>query len=56
MDAIAALVFGTVIALNLRGLGLTEAHVIRTEANYLRIWQYIDENPACWAEDEYYSE
>ena len=31
-------------------------HVIRTEANYLRIWQYIDENPACWAEDEYYSE
>ena len=32
MDAIAALVFGTVIALNLRGLGLTEAHVIRTEA------------------------
>ena len=32
MDAIAALVFGSVIALNLRGLGLTEAHVIRTEA------------------------
>ena len=31
-------------------------HVIRTEANYLRIWQYIDETPACWAEDEYYSE
>ena len=31
-------------------------HVIRTEANYLRIWQYIDENPAFWAEDEYYSE
>ena len=32
MDAIAALVFGTVIALNLRALGLTEAHAIRTEA------------------------
>ena len=31
-------------------------HIIRTEADYLRIWQYIDENPACWAEDEYYSE
>ena len=30
-------------------------HVIRSEADYLRIWQYIDENPACWAEDEYYS-
>lgn len=32
MDAIAALVFGSVIALNLRALGLTEAHAIRTEA------------------------
>ena len=31
-------------------------HVIRNEANYLRIWQYIDNNPAHWAEDEYYSE
>ena len=31
-------------------------HVIRTEADYLRIWQYIDENPAHWAEDEYYQE
>ena len=31
-------------------------HVIRTEADYLRIWQYIDENPAYWAEDEYYQE
>ena len=30
-------------------------HVIRNEADYLRIWQYIDENPAKWAEDEYYS-
>ena len=32
MDAIAALVFGSVIALNLRALGLTEARAIRTEA------------------------
>ena len=31
-------------------------HVIRTEADYLRIWQYVDENPACWAENEYYQE
>ena len=31
-------------------------HVIRNEADYLRIWQYIDNNPAHWAEDEYYSE
>ena len=29
-------------------------HVIRNEDDYLRIWQYIDENPAKWAEDEYY--
>ena len=30
-------------------------HVIRSEAEYLEIWQYIDENPAHWAEDEYYT-
>lgn len=29
-------------------------HVIRDEADYLRIWQYIDTNPARWAEDEYW--
>lgn len=29
-------------------------HIIRDESDYLRIWQYIDENPAKWAEDEYY--
>ena len=28
--------------------------VIRDQAHYLRIWQYIDTNPARWAEDEYY--
>ena len=31
-------------------------YAIRNEADYLRAWQYIDENPAHWAEDEYYSE
>ena len=30
-------------------------HVIRNEADYLRAWQYIDDNPAHWAEDEYFS-
>ena len=30
-------------------------HIIRSEAEYLQIWQYIDENPAHWAEDEYYT-
>ena len=29
-------------------------HVIRDEGDYLHIWQYIDSNPAKWAEDEYY--
>ena len=31
-------------------------HVIRGERDYLEIWQYIDTNPAKWAEDRYYSE
>ena len=30
--------------------------IIRNEADYPRIWQYIDQNPAHWAEDEYYHE
>jgi len=29
-------------------------HVVRNEADYLRIWNYIDANPAKWAEDKYY--
>ena len=29
-------------------------HIIRDESDYLRIWQYIDTNPAKWTEDEYY--
>jgi REP element-mobilizing transposase RayT len=29
-------------------------HIIRNEASYKRIWQYIDENPAKWAEDCFY--
>ena len=31
-------------------------HIIRCEADYLRIWQYMEENPARWTEDEYYEE
>ena len=30
-------------------------HIIRDERDYLVRWQYIDDNPAKWAEDEYYS-
>lgn len=29
-------------------------HVVRNEPDYLRIWEYIDTNPAKWQEDEYY--
>ena len=31
-------------------------HIVRCEADYLRIWQYMDENPVRWTEDEYYFE
>jgi len=29
--------------------------IIRNEEEYHRIWRYIDENPAKWAEDEYHT-
>jgi len=29
-------------------------HIIRNESDYQRIWQYIDENPARWEEDDYF--
>ena len=29
-------------------------HVIRNEEDYRQIWEYIDTNPAKWAEDRYY--
>ena len=29
-------------------------HIIHNDDEYLRIWQYIDDNPARWSEDEYY--
>jgi len=31
-------------------------HIIRDEAEYQRVWQYIDENPQRWNEDCYYTE
>ena len=30
-------------------------HIIRNDADYLRIWDYIDTNPAKWREDRFYS-
>ena len=29
-------------------------HIIRSESDYQRIWQYIDKNPAKWHEDCYF--
>ncbi|MCL2857860.1 MAG: transposase [Oscillospiraceae bacterium] len=31
-------------------------HIIHNEADYRRIWQYIDENPANWTQDCYYTQ
>ena len=31
-------------------------HIIRNENDYLRHWQYIEGNPAKWADDEYYTD
>ena len=29
-------------------------HIVRDEEDFLRIWRYIDNNPASWLEDKYY--
>ncbi len=29
-------------------------HIIRDEDDYLHIWEYIENNPAKWQEDQYY--
>lgn len=31
-------------------------HIIRCESEYWKIWEYIDTNPAKWADDCFYSE
>ena len=30
--------------------------MIRNEHDYREIWEYIDQNPAKWAEDRYYEQ
>ena len=30
-------------------------HVIRNEEDYRQIWEYVENNPARWAEDRYYA-
>ena len=29
-------------------------HIVRNDADYLRVWDYIETNPAKWREDRYY--
>ena len=31
-------------------------HIVRNEEDYLRIWEYIENNPARWTQDRYYLE
>lgn len=31
-------------------------HIIHSESDYLRIWQYIDTNPSTWEQDCFYTE
>ena len=31
-------------------------HIIRDDEDFIRRWRYIDNNPAVWLDDEYYSE
>ena len=31
-------------------------HVIRNEHDHRAIWEYVDANPAKWAEDRYYAQ
>lgn len=30
-------------------------HIVRDEADYQRVWSYIETNPAKWEEDLYYA-
>ena len=60
MDMICA--FKSLTSRNYKALGFSDSlwqpsfyeHIIRSEKDYLEIWTYIDNNPAQWAEDEYY--
>jgi len=31
-------------------------HIIRNEQDYLKIWEYIDNNPTKWKEDCFYEQ
>ena len=44
---------------NIKGRQIFQASfyekVIRSEEGYLEVWQYIDENPRKWQNDEYFA-
>jgi len=48
--------YQTTKEINIPGFWQRSYHdrIIRDEDEYKRIWQYIDENPARWAEDDYF--
>ena len=54
--------FKSLVTRACRNAGITEKiwqrsyydHIIRNEDDYKNTWQYIDNNPARWAEDKYY--
>jgi len=48
--------YQTTKEINIPGFWQRSYHdrIIRDKAEYRQIWQYIDENPARWAEDEFY--
>jgi REP element-mobilizing transposase RayT len=48
--------YQTTKQINIPGFWQRSYHerIIRSETEYQRIWQYINENPVRWAEDEYY--
>ena len=55
-------IVGGIKSLSTRKIGTTiwqpsfYDHVIRDDNDFLRIWTYINTNPAKWAEDRYYTE
>ena len=60
-DALIPKIMGMIKRLTNRGFGFDmwqksyHDHIIRNETDYQRIWQYIDQNPATWLQDCYYT-
>ena len=58
MNTRSSMLFGIPLSVLRAGIPLWQKsfhdHVIRGEADYRRIWSYIDANPRKWREDCYY--